>query len=559
MQQTCTNCSAAFEITDGDLEFYDAISPTFAEKKYPLPPPEMCPACRYQQRLTWRNERSLHRQICDATGESIVSIFSPDKEWPPVYKQSYWWSDKWDPTSYGRDIDFNRPFFEQWAELFRDVPQIAMNNQQSENCEYTNQSQRNKDCYMVFCSDYSRDCMYGMWLQHCENCVDNQCLEKSELCYEIANSMNCYRCTSSQNIENCSSVHFSKNCIGCRNCFGCINLRNKEYMFLNEQCSKEEYRKKLEALRLDTYSGREKASELTAPHLKQIVHKYYVGSNTEEFSGDYVVRVKNAMNCFNCRDAENLKHSQDAWHLHNCQDMTEVVENDYCYFVEGTGTSSHSLFCKKACDLSNSIYCSHCHFSKNLFGCIGMKHAQYCILNKQYTEEEYEELAGKILEHMQSTGEWGQHFPPEYSPFGYNETVAQEYFPLEKDAVVAKRWKWRDAEDEVPDVEKVIPADTLPDAIGDVPDDILDWAIACPVTGRPFRIIKQELKFYRTMGLPIPRLHPDERHWRRMALRNPRKLWSRECGKCSKAIQTTYAPGRPEKVYCEECYLQEVN
>jgi len=31
---------------------------------------------------------------------------------------------------------------------------------------------------------------------------------------------------------------------------------------------------------------------------------------------------------------------------------------------------------------------------------------KYCILNKQYSKEEYEELVPKIIEHMQKTGEW---------------------------------------------------------------------------------------------------------------------------------------------------------
>ena len=31
---------------------------------------------------------------------------------------------------------------------------------------------------------------------------------------------------------------------------------------------------------------------------------------------------------------------------------------------------------------------------------------------------------------MMITGEWGEFFPSSLSPFGYNETVAQEYFPL---------------------------------------------------------------------------------------------------------------------------------
>jgi hypothetical protein len=33
---------------------------------------------------------------------------------------------------------------------------------------------------------------------------------------------------------------------------------------------------------------------------------------------------------------------------------------------------------------------------------------------------------------MQTTGERGEFFPSSLSPFGYNETVAQEYLPVEK-------------------------------------------------------------------------------------------------------------------------------
>jgi CxxC-x17-CxxC domain-containing protein len=72
------------------------------------------------------------------------------------------------------------------------------------------------------------------------------------------------------------------------------------------------------------------------------------------------------------------------------------------------------------------------------------------------------------------------------------------------------------------------------------------------------RIIKQELEFYRKHNLPVPKKHPDVRHSERMKLRNPRKLFDRKCSKCGKDIKTTYAPDRPENVYCEECYEKEV-
>jgi hypothetical protein len=43
-----------------------------------------------------------------------------------------------------------------------------------------------------------------------------------------------------------------------------------------------------------------------------------------------------------------------------------------------------------------------------------------------------------------------------------------------------------------------------------------------------------------------------------MQLRNPRKLRDRTCMKCWIEIKTTYAPERPEIIYCEVCYHKEI-
>ena len=37
---------------------------------------------------------------------------------------------------------------------------------------------------------------------------------------------------------------------------------------------------------------------------------------------------------------------------------------------------------------------------------------------------------------MMKTGEWGEFFPSSLSPFGYNETVAQEHFPMSREEVL---------------------------------------------------------------------------------------------------------------------------
>jgi hypothetical protein len=77
------------------------------------------------------------------------------------------------------------------------------------------------------------------------------------------------------------------------------------------------------------------------------------------------------------------------------------------------------------------------------------------------------------------------------------------------------------------------------------------------VSWKPYRIIKQELEFYKKHNIPLPRKHPDIRHMERMKLRNPRKLFDRKCDKCWKDIKTTYSPSRPEIVYCQECFEKE--
>ena len=159
---------------------------------------------------------------------------------------------------------------------------------------------------------------------------------------------------------------------------------------------------------------------------------------------------------------------------------------------------------------------------------------------------------------MKESGEYGEYFPVWFSPFGYNKTTAQLYYPLSKEEALSKGLKWDDYEPPAPKVEKVLKVDQLPDNISDITDEYLEWAIECEITGKLFRITPQELKFYRNQKLPLPRKCPDQRHLERFQKRNPRILFDRKCDKCGKEIQTTYSPERTEKVLCETCYLQEV-
>jgi len=557
MQQTCTNCGTQFEITDSDLAFYDKVSPVINDKKYSIPPPTHCPDCRQQRRLAIRNENHLYSRKCDLCNRSIIATFDSESPYK-IYCPDCWWSDKWEPKDYGIDYDFKRTFFDQFEDLLNKVPKSGVLQLDNENSEYNSLLAFSKNTYMSPGSYLMENCIYIRKGQECNDCLDGNILNKCEL---VSNSTNCDGCYSAHflvNCRNCSDCKYLQDCSSLKNCFMCCGLNKKEYCIKNKQHSKEVYEKELkeyESKSPEALWDEFMEFSLTIPRKSQIQ------LNCEGSSGDYLYNCKNAVSCYDCFDIEDSKYMFECTGDKDCMDLSMHDKNiELCMEMSSGGESNFlTKFCYCTIASPRSMYMHSCFYVEDSFGCDGIhSKGKYCILNKQYTKEEYEELVPKIIEHMKSTEEWGEFFPMSISPFAYNETVAQEYFPMTKAEVISKGWKWRDEEDEIPEVEKIIPAEKLPDKIEDIPDDVLNWAIKCEATNRPFRIVKQELEFYRKMNLPIPHLHPDERHKRRMELRNPRKLWKRDCDKCGKEMETTYAPERPERVFCEECYLKEV-
>ena len=550
----CKQCSAQFESTDSDRKFY---------KEMEVPEPLNCPNCRLIRRLQERNARQLYWRKCDFSGKKIISQYHENQPFP-VYDQAVWWSDDWDATTFGREFDFSRPFFEQFGELKNKVPHFSVFivGGTLENSDFTNCTGYIKNCYLISEADYDEDCYYSNRIYHSKNLVD--CTN----CYDAEYSYQCIDCIKpnnlfySQECQNCSDSWFLQNCIGCRNCIGCINLRHKEYMIFNEQYSKEEFEKKKEGFELNHYEKIKDFNKKVNEFFKKFPHKNVQGENNQNVIGDHVYNSKNAESCFDCKDLEDCKYcAKVAAGVKNSMDYTSWgFKAELMYETAACGDNAYNIrFCSTCTtSISNLTYCSQCTSSSNLFGCAGLRNKKYCILNKQYSKEEYEKLVPKIIEHMKSTGEWGQYFPIDLCPFGYNETIAMDNFPLTKEEALSKGYKWSDYEMAPPEVEKTIKASQLPDTIDKIPDDILNWAVLCEVTGKPFRVTRAELEFYRRTGLPVPHRRPDQRHRDRLALRPPYKLWERSCDSCGKSMETTYSPDRPEKVYCEACYLKEV-
>ncbi len=557
MQKSCTKCSATFEITKDDLAFYDEVSPVVGGRKLSLPSPEECPDCRCQNRLLFRNDLSLYHRKSDLTGKQIVSMYAEDKPYK-VYDQDEWWGDQWDECSYGRSFDFGRTFTEQFLELNRDVPHMSLFTTNVENSYYTSHALNAKNTYLVAGATDIEDSLYGRFLISCKDVVDGLSLYSCQWCYECTASQDCYQCFFATYSHHCSDSLMIENCQNCKHTCLCFGLQGQEYCFLNERVGKAEYERRMEELlpltseKIDLLRGKLNDLKIDLPHRAQYVF------SSEESSGDMVFNSKNCRSCFDCSKCEDCAFVSNTPNGFRSQDCNYTAPEGvrFCYNVGSSVGIERGIATFISWYGNDTYYSRECHHCSDIFGCSSMKRKKYCILNKQYTKEEYESLVPKIVEHMRKTGEWGSYLHPSLSTMAYNETLAQDYYPLSREEVLRRGWKWHE-EDEKKDAY-MGPDIDLPLTIDEAHDDLCSQILRCAVTGKPYKIIPQELAFYRKMKLPIPRKCPEQRHTERLALRNPRKLWSRTCGKCKKKIDTTYAPERPEIVYCETCYLATV-
>ena len=559
----CQNCKASFVIDASDFAFYE---------KMKVSAPTFCPTCRLLRRLMFRNERSLYRRTCDRCGKTMLAIHSPDKQ-RIVYCQLCWWGDEWDGSEYAMEYDPARNFFEQFRELQSRVPFMALINEYPTliNSEYVSHAGHIKDSYFVFNADYTEYSAYLVNIANVKESMDGNVVHNSELVYDGINIEKSSRVYFSEDIESSNDIYFSKNLSGCSDCFGCINLRNKKYHIFNEAYSPEEYKKKLAEYDLGSFDAVEKIRRDVKDFWLKAPHKAFHGTHNINSSGDYIYDCKNVKESYLVDGGEDMKFCQ--WiKMKPVKDAYDYIEwgagaeRVYECITVGQGVSdirmSHGVWMGPVMDVDYSMYVTS---SSHMFGCVGMRKKEYCILNKQYTKEEYEALRAKIIQDMNDRPytdakgrvfRYGEFFPYDISLYDYSESSAQEYFPFTKEEVEERGWRWKEKENTAYQITRQ--AAGLPDHIKDADDLVTKEIIACASCGRAYRVIPQELALLRRFGFPLPRICFDCRHRARLARMNPLRFFDRTCAKCGMAIRTAYPPDRPEIIYCEQCYQSEV-
>jgi len=564
--KNCQNCKKDFTIEPEDFNFYE---------KMKVPAPTFCPDCRFQRRLLFRNNRVFYRRECVLCKKSLLSVYNTERPYI-IYCRDCWLSDKWDPMDYGREYDFSIPFFSQFRSLQSKVPRVNLYRDNFILSDYCNYGLDFKECYLLFGGKNNERIYFGNQIMDSRDSLDVAFSDKVEFSYENFECTRTNKLFFSSYSLDCMESYYLIDCRNCMNCFGCVGLVNKQYYIFNKPNTKERYKKFIASSNIGSFKAHQEFLKKLEELRLTMPYRYARVYKSINSDGDDLSEARNTHNSFSSRETE------DSRYLFFCRNKTKDCYDtsfqgfnaELLYEVAHGFAGSNTAFSVRNLHNQNTRCSEECQECLSIFGCEGLRKKKYCILNKQYTKEEYEKIVPRIIEHMNKMPyidqkgriyKYGEFFPSDLSPFAYNETIAQEYFPLTKEQVLEQNYVWKSLEER--NYKITLKNENIPDHIKNIEDDIINQIVDCQHEGKckeqcteAFKILPEELKFYKRMNLPLPRLCPNCRHFQRLKQRNPLKLWHRKCMKegCNNEFKTTYAPDRPEVVYCEKCYQQEV-
>lgn len=549
MEQICTLSGEKFEISEQEIEL---------RKKFGVfDLPKVAPKYRFRHLGAFWPHFNIHKRNSDYSGKPIISVLGENCSYP-VWHRDEWLQNANPPSA---DFNFNRGFFEQIWELAR---QCAIPHNQgilNENCEYTDDWWRSKNCYLCHSGLSDEDLAYCFRLLSCKDCQFCAFSFYLELCTDVIHSRNCYAVNYALNCRNCDNSAFLYDCRHCSDCLFCWNLRNKKYCIANKQLTREEYEAEKAKFNLASRKNYEMA--------KERFHNLIMGKawwralqmdKCENSSGDFQENNKNAKNCYFASECEDCTNHVRTARAKDCLDTVNVaIESEMCHMSASVCDNVYHILYSH--NIANSRFIEYSGFlerSEHCFGCFGLVGKKYHILNKPYSKEEYEVLIEKIKEKMRLEGMYGEFFPGYFAACPYEESYSGFYWPLSREEQISLLFNANN------NPQRKKEANFL--AFSEVPDDALkatkevcENVFWDEEAGRPFQIREVDLRFCQKNKVPlmnsfyIKRLKENFR-W----LFFSGELHYIKCGKCGVDTETGLPAVLNGRILCEQCYLQEV-
>lgn len=316
-------------------------------------------------------------------------------------------------------------FWKEFERLRQTQPRLALSIVQCENSDFTNYSLQNKNCYLVTGAAKNLDCYYARTMVNCRDCIDCGDIFDSELCYDCIDCENCYNGNFLQNCKSCRDSEFLYDCIGCANCFACVSLRNQEFHIFNEPVSKEEYEERLQYFR--TPEGMKEAQKKFEELKVKTPRAFARIINSENVVGDYIVNSKNCFHCFEATDTQDGIYLDRPIGTKDSVDCSNLYKNcELNYMVMSGATVQNCNYSFRLDFCHDCEYCLYCFNSSYLFGCVARNHAQYEILNKKYSKDDWHKQVAEIKDQMRREGSYGRMIESDYPP---QDTLLADYYP----------------------------------------------------------------------------------------------------------------------------------
>lgn len=291
-------------------------------------------------------------------------------------------------------------FFKELQRLTTLFPKPSLKIIGSDNCEYGNNLYYCKNLYSSFDNANCTDSAYLFDSYMVANSIDCDYAVESELCYESVDPFKCFNCNYT---DYCSSLRDSWYCYGCsgNDLFGCAYLQNKSFCIFNRQLTEQEYRQEIEKYKK---LPAEKVLEIVKELKKRFPITQTNGANNENTDfGNYIHFDKNCYLCFDAAQDENCAYVYDTFFCKNVIDGTYSGQNvELSYEVVSSANLFNSNYIIWSKNCSDSSYLLNCFNVKNSLGCVFLANKEYCILNRQFTKEDYEKISSQILTELKA-------------------------------------------------------------------------------------------------------------------------------------------------------------
>ncbi|MFH1405332.1 MAG: hypothetical protein ABIH21_04530 [Patescibacteria group bacterium] len=552
-ERVCELTGEKWQMTQEEIGWY---------KKFNVPPSKRSPLTRMKQLVSFYIMYQFWYQTHPETGKQFVSAIHPNSGFKALPDQEWYAKDFLDNNSV---VNAQTSLLDQLVTLQKNVPLPGTKFIKEPVNSIVLASMGDVNSYFNLACR-SKNSLFSVDSFDIENCSEISASTQIKNSFHVVQSHRLYKVRFALQCLDCMECDFIFDCHNCSYCFGATNKRNRQYIWFNEQLSKEDWEQKHAEVNLGCRSNLESWKlKFTSLMKEQTIFPESFKEHCTNVVGDYMNNATDCKYVVNGIDGpfRNIYYGTYLYdNSYDCAFVAAPVAANNIYCTNTAVSSANVKFCHTVKDSQNMEYCIYCYNCENCFACVGLQRKKFCILNKQYSEEGYWQKVDELKCAMLDRGEYGEPLPlslllvyPLYcgAPIIYMSDADE----MKKLGARVYEPESMGAAGPEPDMDKVVQTNAIPDCIDGLSDEWINKPIFDEGFNRKFAFIKPEIDFYRAQKLAPANVHFVKRVLDLIQEQGSAVFFETNCSQCNKSIISTKNKHYPErKIYCRDCYLK---